>query len=324
MIIYIYGDDAFRSRRYLKEQVEKFRQTRDPGGYNSVFVDAKKETLGKIISETNAMPFLAERRLVVLENLLAHSSKEVLKDIAERVVENRFPETNVIIFWQGEAKSRIKEAGELEKILLTQKYRFEAKSLKGLELSAWIKEELNHRRRTISRDAVAFLTLHAEGDTARLNGLLDQFVAYTLPSSQEKAAREITLADVQLFLEEKIDDTVFALVDAVVAGNRKTAFKLLAVRRNAGEDDGYIFAMLVRQFRILLMLNVVTDASSPELLAKELGLHPFVVKKSLPHAKRFSSAVLKKIYDDLLQIEIKTKTGAGSQGALIDRLVCSL
>jgi DNA polymerase-3 subunit delta len=61
-----------------------------------------------------------------------------------------------------------------------------------------------------------------------------------------------------------------------------------------------------------------------DALAKKLGLHPFVVKKSLPFIKRYTLTELKNIYQQLLEIDTKTKTGLGSPDLLLDILVGSL
>ena len=67
MIIYIYGEDDFNSRRYLRRAVEQFKTQRDPQGYNTVFLDGKKESAGKLFGEISAAPFLSEKRMVVIE-----------------------------------------------------------------------------------------------------------------------------------------------------------------------------------------------------------------------------------------------------------------
>ena len=56
-------------------------------------------------------------------------------------------------------------------------------------------------------------------------------------------------------------------------------------------------------------------------MAKKLELHPFVVKKSLPFVKRYSLAEFKAVYDELLMIDIQTKTGQGDQSLLLDIFV---
>ena len=56
-------------------------------------------------------------------------------------------------------------------------------------------------------------------------------------------------------------------------------------------------------------------------VAKRLGVHPFVVKKNLYLVKRYSFDKLKKIHQQLLEIDLKTKTGQGDQSLLVDLFV---
>ena len=91
-----------------------------------------------------------------------------------------------------------------------------------------------------------------------------------------------------------------------------------------GKDPGYIFVMILRQFKILLELRDLyerEDKLTSDQIAKKLGLHPFVVKKSLPMIKRYTMAELKNIYQQLLDIDIKTKTGQGDQSLMLDLFV---
>ena len=92
MIIYIYGADTFRSRQYLKKTIEQFKKQRDPQGYNVVILDAKIEEMGKILSEMTAAPFLAEKRMIVLENTLSSADEDMLSELAEWVKNKKIPE----------------------------------------------------------------------------------------------------------------------------------------------------------------------------------------------------------------------------------------
>jgi DNA polymerase-3 subunit delta len=125
-------------------------------------------------------------------------------------------------------------------------------------------------------------------------------------------------------LDEKVDDNVFNMVEAVVSGNRKQAYKLLTEQRRLGEEDGKLFGLILWQFRILVNLRSLFEAEdnlTADQMAKKLGLHPFVVKKNLALVKRMSLVRLKEIYEMLLDIDKKIKTGRGDQSLLIDVLV---
>jgi len=331
MLIYIYGEDTFRSHQYLKQQVERFKKERDPQGMNVVFLDGQKEESGRIWNEITAMPFLAEKRMVVIQNVLCTKDTGTLESLVEGIKDKKIPENNVVIFYQSEPLGKTKICAELAKILAKEKWARPFESLAGSKLSAWIKEETVKRGGGINMMAVNFLAQNAGKDMWYLDSLISQLVAYASdgksPSGGSPVGREISLADVQLFLEEKVDDNVFNMVDAIVAGNRKLAFKLIEEQRRMGEEDGMIFGMVSRQFRILISMrdlfnrqeNITSDA-----MAKMLDLHPFVVKKSLPFIKKYSLDKLKDIYNQLLEIDIKTKTGQADQSLLIDLFVGKL
>lgn len=358
MVIYIYGEDTFRSRHYLKDQVVKFKAARDPQGYNVVILDCAKAEAGKVLGEISVSPFLAEKRMVVLENVLSNNDKELLGELVERAQASAtpprpplergggvrpFPESNIIVFYQAEPHSKIKEVKELHELLRKEKYAKEFEALAGAPLIAWINTEIKNRGGKISSAAAQYLAANVGGDIWQLNTLIDQLVAYShsplpplgqrgtpSPSFQEgvppQAGRElpeIQLADAQLFLDEKIDDNTFALTDAIVAGNHKLAFKLLNGQRALGAEDQQIFGAILWQFRVLMSMRDLyerQDMRSDEM-AKVLKLHPFVVKKNLAIVKKYSVDKLKKVYTDLLDIDIKTKTGFAEQEMLMDLFV---
>src|SRR3989339_24444 len=317
MIIFIHGPDTFRSRQYLKEQVEKFKIARDPQGYNVVFADAVSDEPGKILGEISSAPFLADKRMIVVENILACKDKDFMATLIEMVKNNKVPESNVVLFWQGEDKSKIKEVDELDKLLKKEKYAKEFDMLTGAQLSVWIKQEFVKSKATVSMPALNFLAQNAGGDMWRLSSLIAQLSAYA-------TGREVGVEGVKLFLDGKVDDNVFNMVVAVVSGNRKQAYKLLTEQRRLGEEDGKLFGLILWQFRILVNLRSLfetEDNLTADQMAKQLGLHPFVVKKNLALVKRMSSARLKEIYEMLLDIDKKIKTGRGDLGLLVDVLV---
>jgi len=349
MIIYIYGEDDFRSREQLKKMVAEFKQKRDPQGYNVVFLYCAKIEPSKVFSEIMSAPFLAEKRMVVLENILSNNDKEFLGEMVERVqnchserseeslklqakkdpsipqddnatgmtTKKGFPESTIIIFYQSENLSKIKEVKELDVLLQKEKFAQEFKALSGSELSNWVKKEVEARGGKISVPAQSFLAQNSGQDIWRLNSLLDQLVAYA-------GDKEIGIKDTELFLDEKVDDNIFNMVDAIVAGNKSLAFKLLEKQRQMGQDEMYLFLMILRQFRILLQLRSAYEENEnarSDDLAKQLGIHPFVVKKSWSSVKRFSLAQLKVIYTKLLEIDFKTKTGLAPQALLLDLFI---
>jgi DNA polymerase III delta subunit len=84
----------------------------------------------------------------------------------------------------------------------------------------------------------------------------------------------------------------------------------------------------MRQFRILLQIKELvskdynflspSDPSVKQKISLELGVHPFVVQKTLYQVKNFSLAELKKIYGKLLAIDMRMKRGNFNPRAFLD------
>jgi DNA polymerase-3 subunit delta len=317
MILFIHGTDTFRSRQFLQESITDFKKKRDPRGFNTAILSAAKEKPEKIMSEILTMPFLAEKRMVVVENILSLSDKKFLGELIDKIKNKRIPEECVVVFWQGELIGKTTEAKELFGILAKQQFVYLFDLLPPHELNKWISKEIIKRGGSIGQAGANYLATNIGSDMWLLNSLMDQLIAYT-------DGREILIEDIKMFLSEKIDDNIFNAIETIIGGNKKMGFRLLNEQRRLGQDDGYLFAMILRQFKILLQIRDLweqNDNMPSDIMAKILGLHPFVVKKTLPMTKKYSLTQLKNIYKELLEIDIATKTGSGMPGVMIDCLV---
>ena len=321
MIIFLHGTDTFRSRTQLRKMIEKFKIDRDPQGLNVVSLDCTLLEDGVVLEQMMSIPFLAEKRMVVLENLLSATGKGDLQEkILKRIEEKKIPEENICVFWEGDSKPKTKVGKDLLARLLTEKYAQEFDELKGVKFGAWVATEVTDRGGKINQPAINFLVNNIGGDMWRANSLIDQLIAY-------KEDEEIDQEAVALFVDEKIDDNIFNLVDSIVGRQTKQIFKMIREQYRVGKDPHYIFAMILRQFRILLEMRDLFEREEnmpSDLMAKKLGLHPFVVKKSLPFIKKYNLEDLKKIYSKLLDLDVKFKTSAGDPSLLLDVFVGTL
>ena len=226
MLLFLYGPDTYRSRAHLKKMVSKFKIDRDPQGLNVVKIDAEKEKIpGNIMEQILATPFLAERRMVVVESLLVSKHKELMDELSKRVAENSLPESNVIVFWEGTDKFKTKAAKAFFEILRNEKFAQSFEQQKGVKLGGWISSEVKERGGAIIGPAVQFLANNVGSDMWRLSSLVDQLVAY-------KGDSEIDVSAVQLFLNEKVDDSIFNLVDAIVGKQERKVFKMIQEQYN--------------------------------------------------------------------------------------------
>lgn len=313
MYIYLHGKDTYRSHAHMMSMIDKFKKDRDPQGLNITIIDASTDA-SLLLQEVLAAPFLAERRMIVIKHLISSKEKELQQELLTRMQEDRLPKENVLIFWENQSTFRSKLAKEFSAYLAAQPYSQEFAPLEGAALERWIQETVKEEGASISRSAALRVRESLAPDMWAIHHLLDQLMAYA-------HKREITNDDVALFVSSKVDDNIFALVDACVAGDARKAFAMIQQQYATGEDAFYIFAMLLRQFRILIQIREGLDRDAfgdEKSIGGALGLHPFVVKKSIPSAKKFSLEALKEVYEQLLDFEIGVKTSSRDPELLLD------
>ncbi len=319
MFILLYGPNTFYSRQQLKKSLDDFKKQRDPSGLNTVVFDAEKAESNQVLESIVASPFLAEKRMVVIEKALSKGSKDLLDTLWAMVENKKTPETAVVIFWEEELPE--KKQHPLSDWLKKQNFSKEFKNFMPSELANWIKKELQNENLEVENSALNILDNHPQSsDLWYLNNELQKICAFV----KAKSGIKITNSDVATFLTDAPDDNTFHFIDALVAKNSRQAIKLLHDQWDSGAAEPQVFGALVWQFKTLLLvkdfLNLNPGATS-EMAAKKLALSPYVVKKSFGVLRNFTFLALKDVYAGLLDIDRRVKTGEGDYKLFLDLLV---
>ena len=323
MQLLLHGPDSYRSRQQFKKLIKDFQAKRDPGGMNTVVFDSSKDIdPTQILEAMTASPFLAEKRMVAIEKLSAFKNQEFFDTLLELLENKKIPESTVLLVWEEVLPEKKKH--KIFDWLAKQKYSQFFGQLNPKELSKWIMDEAKKNKVEIDKRALDFLISHPLAqDMWIFSSELNKLFIY---ASQLDTGR-VTLKEIELLFPPVVDENVFHLVDALLAKNNKLATKLLYDQWAEGSEEPAVFGTIVWQFRTLLELKdcvVLNPRSNSDALAAELGIHPFVVRKSLGVLGKFSLDQLKTIYKNLLEIDIKVKTGEGDLKTLLDLFVAKV
>lgn len=316
----LHGPDTYRSRQQLSKMIKEFKAKRDPSGLNLNVFNAEKAEGAEMLEAMFASPFLAEKRLTVLERLSESKKRDVWDALLELFKNKKLPETSVIIFWEGEIKL---SAHPLFETLAKQKFSRKFESLTGAKLSQWLKKEIADRGFEIESAALSALAAYPFDGLWQITNEIDKIAAYLSKETEKK----IGLKHLRLFLDQAEDDNIFHFLDALTARRAKEAIKLLRAQYNSGEEPGKIFNLIVGQWRKLLLIKdyfSLNPGAASDAAAKALDIHPFVVKKTLAILPGFSFAKLKEIYRELLDIDFRAKTGEGDYASSLDMLVAKI
>ena len=327
MFYLFHGEDEFSRSETLAALKEKMG---DPGlaELNITVFDGSKVTLSELQHVCDSVPFLAERRLVIVEGLLAHLEpkgrgekrstwqKEYLEGLTQYL--QHLPETTRLVFVEGKSIGKdnpvhrlalAKECGRVK----------EFKPPQEKELNRWIGERVKKKGGQIEPAAVVQLAAFVGNDLRLLDQEVEKLVVYV------SGARPITEEDIRLLVSYVQEANIFEMVDALGQRNAQRAAKFLHQLLDDGEHPLALLGMIVRQFRILIQVKELTERGlSQQKMASQLRLHPFVVKKAVRQAMNFSMEQLEAIYRKLLETDVAIKTGQMDEVLALDMLVVGL
>ena len=344
MFYILHGEDELAR----SEQVAEFRSkvgdesVRD---LNTTILDGRKITLAELIHASDAIPFLADKRLVVVEGLLTRlasrrkgadesepsASREFLSGLLDYL--SRVPDSTRLVFVEPRtlpaAHPILKLAAQTDKRTVIEFPLPSKESMVG-----WVQKRAPLHGGQITAPAASALVTAvgydprpSDRDRTPEQGnklrQLDQEIFKLL--SYVNWSRPATPEDVHLLVADAQQGDLFGMVDALAAGESKRAIVELHRLINRGKAPLELFGMIVRQFRLMIELKELTEQGLTSAQAAErLSLHPFVADKTSKQAHAFSMAQLEAIYRRLLEIDMQIKTGQAEDVAALDLLVAGL
>lgn len=331
MIIFLYGEDTYRSRNKLNELKEKFKHDIDQSGDSIANIDGETATMEKIGELVSPTSLFTRKRMVIIENIFSSKKQKLFSDLIVYLKKSKGSEENIIIFREEITSSDKlpKYKNDLLKFLEKQEYVQEFKSFSNTEAIAWAKKEVNKRGGKISQQAARELTALLGSDLWQTSNEIDKLLAYRLGREEKIIAGgeppEIGYEDVKTLVRGKFDENIFALTDAIGNKNKALAIKLFEEQLEAGLNDSYLITMIVRQFKILLQIKTALDqGNTSRKIINILKLHPFVVQKGINQARNFSEVLLKGILSQLVVIDSRIKTGRGEAKVMLNLLMARL
>lgn len=329
MIVFLYGEDNFRSRLKLNELKEKYFREVDKLGSGLKVIAGPKASFAEITEAVGPASLLSKKRLIIIEDIFAGKDQAVWEKLRDYLAKQK-DNDNIIIFWESNLKMKKvknvlspflidpgnpdkplnKKLSDLFKFLAKEKYAYNFNLLSHAELANWIKKEVGLRGGKISVKAAELLVGLVGNDGWQISHEIDKLLSYKQAGKLTDSLLEIEISDVKNLTRGNFSENIFALTDAISAKNKPLAIKLLDEQVEAGLDGPYLLNMLVRQFRILLKLRQAIDAGlSQRQIAGQMKLHPFVLQKGLEQARNFNLANLKNNFSQLAKIDYLAKSG---------------
>jgi DNA polymerase-3 subunit delta len=304
----------------------------DPGQVmmNLTRLDGRSATPEDLRLAANAMPFLSSRRLVILEHPTARVSTPDARQKWIVILEKIPPTTCLVLV---EYKALTEKRNRDRRLHWLEEWAFGAGEHVNIkrfdlppveEMSRWILARSKVHGGQFTRSAANALADLVGNDVRTADLEIQKLLTYV------DYRRAVEQEDVRLLTVDLREGDIFALVDALSSGNINTALAMLE-RLLEEQEPIAIFAMIVRQYRLLLQARQVLDrGGNAAQVAREVvdspgrAIHPYVAEKVARQAGRYALPVLELIYHHLLSVDEAMKTSQVPPSLALETLVVRL
>jgi len=324
VIYLLHGDDEYALAREISAMEAKMGDC-STAAMNITRVEKGSFDYVRVTAATQAMPFLTDRRLVILFDPLSNLKGSIQRDRFKKFLEKIPPTTALVLIitrplvsYQEKKKNKRHWLQVWAQTQNGRVYEKEHMLPRGPQMARWIQVQAREKKGEITPQASGLLSSMV-GDNPRIAVQeLDKLLAYV------NYHRAVEIDDVEHLVAYERDGDVFAMVDAIGMRDGRKALRTL---HQLLEDDEplRLFGMIVRQFRLLLLTHELLDAGHREQdIARQLKIHPFIVRKLIPQTQNYSMVSLEAIYRRLLTIDEAIKTSQMEADIALDMLITAL
>lgn len=304
MIYLFHGTDQAQIQSTLQKWQKGFL-TKHPNSTNLIKYTPDQINLPSLISELKSLPFLEDKRLIILPEFPDKISTDDQKKLSDEF--KNLPDTTILCISSYKKLPKTTNPIHKELIKLQKKnpenYKIQELSSSEQDLAKNIQEILKSYNKTISNFDAQELAKNLGSNSTKIQSEAHKLGLYSQSTN-------ISTTEIQEVCSYTTETNVFHLMDHITLGQTKQALQKIQELDDNGEDLMKIFYLIIRQFRILIQLNSLASEGIPEnQIASQTKLHPYVVKKTIPQAKKFHPNQLLKTYNQLAQLDRKIKTG---------------
>ncbi len=288
MITTFTGSNSFALKTELHKRVSSF--IKEHGDMALERVDGEEAELTRITEALQSLPFLALKKLVILSSPGAHKKfAEQFESLLPTI-----PETTDVII----VEPKLDKRTQYYKALKNKTDFKEFPELDQQQLAKWLVYVAKQREGNLSFSDANYLIELAGYNQQLLNNELQKLLDYE---------PKITRSTISLLTEPSPQSTIFELLDAAFAGKSKHAIKLYEEQRKLKVEPLQIIAMLAWQLHTMALIKSAGN-KTPEQIAREARINPFVVRKNLPIVQRITLKQLEELVGRVLELDIKLKS----------------
>ena len=315
MLYLIHGEDEY-GRAQAVARLRAGAMQAGLGDLNVTRLDGRKLALRELFNDCSTLPFLTDKRLIIVDGLLKRLSRGVNEGEsgAELTALHDYipqlpPTTDLALVEEERLAARhplLVLAKKLNSVEVMACDPPDMRSSSGrTQLQRWVAAQAQTLGVSLASNALAYLVQTVGPDQRALEQEVAKLAAH------RGYAGEISVDDVRTLTPVSIETNIFALVDALGERHPRQALDELERLLASGANELYILSMMARQVRLLIGVKELRHEGVPrDELSRRLQIrHSFALDKLLGQEPQFASGELDEILERVLQADEQIKTG---------------
>jgi len=325
------GQDDYSLGESL-EEIKRRTGNQELLAANTTTLDGRQMTLDQLRTVCETLPFLAERRLVIVKGLLerfeprgrsrssrrkkpTHTTNHQNEYKSLVTYINHLPDSTILVLVSGRITSKNPLLRELSAKAKVKSFPL----LRGTRLRQWIQGCVTKESGAISPQAIDLLTKLVGSNLWIMANEINKLTQFA-------SGRRIEEGDVKMVVSYAQQDSVFAMVDAILEFKVGLAEQSLHQLLQRGASSAYLLVMLSRQVRMIVRVKGLRNQRRPEIeIRNKLGMtSEFAWRKTTEQAEKYPLERIKEVYHKLLEADLSIKTGKYEGELALNILIAEL
>jgi DNA polymerase III subunit delta len=311
-LIAMHGEEEYFRRRSLQLIMGAVYDGSDPGLGFSRF-DGTKATLAEVLDELRTLPFLASRRVVVIDDADAFvtANRKELESYSDRP-----SPTGLLILIVKTWPSTTRLAKLFDKVGLT----IDCKPPRESELPAFVAQMARTTGVTFDGEAVSVLIELVGPEPGRIVSEVEKLAVAIAPETK------VTREDVTRYVDGGRIESLWKMLDSATAGDANAALLALERLLESGESPVGLVAGASRSLLKLYHAGELRREKRPLREAcQEAGIPPFATEKTGSQHAHLGPSRVSRLPDTLLKLDLNLKGSSTLEPrVLMERLISEL
>ena len=271
----LWGQEAYLRKQY-RDRLRSALAGEDT--MNCHYFQGKDTDTGEIIDLAETLPFLAPRRVIIVEDSgLFKKGGEALAEYLKRAADAAY-----FVFIEEEVDKRsrlykaVKETGRITEFSVQDENT----------LCRWIAGMAAREKKGITEHSIRYFLEKTGTDMANIRMELEKLFCYTADRNT------ITEEDIDKICTRKVSNQIFDMISALAEKKQKKALALYYDLLALKEPPMRILFLIGRQFNLLMQVKECRKKGyDNRTIAGKTGLRDFLVGKEIAHYLRLRSIV---------------------------------